>query len=276
MFAHAVVHLATIGSRSGGGGLAGELGARVAGQVSGASNQSGNAIERRVERLLDRHSRRDLFALLERWQRGIPALNSAARPQRVPERLVDVAGIEAVLPLVADQRAASGTVRAVRLDKISWRPEWLVGNAHHGFGASHLFGGEWVAMRFVTIDLIGTGRGDVAAQDQQARAIGDRDRIVQRDLKSVAIVGDLTEVLDMPAVRLEPQTNVVAIGERGIAIDGDVVVVVDADQVAEALVPGQRSGFVTDAFHEATVASNHEGAVVHHVGPEPAAQVTFG
>ena len=100
--------------------------------------------------------------------------------------------------------------------------------------------------------------------------------LLQRGFECIAIVGDLAEVLDMPAVRLEAHANVVAIRERGVAIDGDVVVVVDADQVAEALVAGERRGLVADAFHEAAVASDHERAVMHHVVTETAAQVALG
>ncbi len=98
----------------------------------------------------------------------------------------------------------------------------------------------------------------------------------ERRLERVAVVGDLAEVHDVPAVGLEPLADVVAVGERGVAVDGDVVVVVDADQVAEALVPGERRRLVTDALHEAAVAGDHERVVVDHVVAELRAQAALG
>ena len=98
----------------------------------------------------------------------------------------------------------------------------------------------------------------------------------ERGLERVAVVGDLAEVLDVPAVGLEALADVVAVGERGVAVDGDVVVVVDADQVAEAEVAGERRRLVADALHEAAVAGDDERVVVDHVGAEPGAQAPLG
>ena len=55
-----------------------------------------------------------------------------------------------------------------------------------------------------------------------------------------------------------------------------MVVVVDADELAEPEVAGQRSCLVTDAFHEVTVAHDHEREVVAHVGAVPGPQVGLG
>ena len=49
-------------------------------------------------------------------------------------------------------------------------------------------------------------------------------------LEAVEVVGDVAEHLDMPAVRLETLRYVFAEGERSVAVDGDVVVVVDAHE----------------------------------------------
>ena len=50
-------------------------------------------------------------------------------------------------------------------------------------------------------------------------------------------------------------------------VDGDAVVVVNGDQLAEAEGAGERAHLVRDAFHEAAVADEHIGVVVHHVVP---------
>ena len=48
------------------------------------------------------------------------------------------------------------------------------------------------------------------------------------------------DALDVPAVRLVALEHVLAERDGGVVLDGDVVVVVEQDQVAELLVAGQR------------------------------------
>ncbi len=160
---------------------------------------------------------------------------------------------------------------AVGADEFGGRPEGLVGDTHHRLRARHLLGGERVAVRLVAIGEVGARVADVAAQHEQARPLGDGDRTRQRGLERVAVVGDLAQLLDMPAVGREAGGHVVAVGERGVAVDGDVVVVVDADQVAQPLMPGERGRFVADPLHQAAITRDHERAMVHHALAEAAA-----
>jgi hypothetical protein len=46
--------------------------------------------------------------------------------------------------------------------------------------------------------------------------------------------------LGVPVIRLVPGADILAEGDVGVALDGDLVAVVDHDEVAELLVPGQR------------------------------------
>ncbi len=66
----------------------------------------------------------------------------------------------------------------------------------------------------------------------------------------------------MPAVGLVPLQDV--LGERGggVALDGDVVVVVEEDQVAELLMTGQRRRLGGDALLEVAVADDRPDRVV--------------
>ena len=82
--------------------------------------------------------------------------------------------------------------------------------------------------------------------------------------------GDFTDGLDVPPVGREPLGGVVAQRQLGRPVDGDVVVVVDADQPAESRMPGQRRGLVADALGQVAVAGTHEGAVVHTSAPNRA------
>ena len=99
------------------------------------------------------------------------------------------------------------------------------------------------------------GPADVAAQDEQRRGLIVVAGTAQRGLERVGVVGDVAELVDVPAVALEPPGDIVGVRQVGLAVDGDVVVVVDVDQAAEAEVPGERRHLVADALGEVAVAS---------------------
>lgn len=76
---------------------------------------------------------------------------------------------------------------------------------------------------------------------------------------------------DVPVVGLEAGRGIVEEPGRcfgtapHLAIDGDVVVVVEGDELAEAQGAGQGAGLVGDPFHHAAVPQKHVGTVVHDV-----------
>ena len=59
-------------------------------------------------------------------------------------------------------------------------------------------------------------------------------------------VVDVGDVQHLPAVRLKALGRIVAEREVGAPVDGDAVVVVEADELAELLVAGERRGLVRD------------------------------
>ena len=69
----------------------------------------------------------------------------------------------------------------------------------------------------------------------------------------------------LPAVGFETRGGVVGEPAVGIAVDRDVVVVPEADQLAQSPGTGERSGFVRDAFHQAAVAEENPGAMVDDI-----------
>ena len=83
-----------------------------------------------------------------------------------------------------------------------------------------------------------------------------------RRLEGVGVVGDLADVVGVPAVGVEALGHDVGVGELGGAVDGDVVVVVDVDEPAQAEVPGERRRLVADPFHEVAVTADDEGVMV--------------
>ena len=55
-----------------------------------------------------------------------------------------------------------------------------------------------------------------------------------------------------------------------------MVVVVDGDQPAQALVAGQGGGLVADALGQVAVTTHYEGSMVTEVGTESGSQVALG
>ena len=80
----------------------------------------------------------------------------------------------------------------------------------------------------------------------------------------------------MPAVAAEAHCNIVAVGKVGVAVDGDAVVVVHADEAAELEMTSHRCCFVAETFHEATIASDNERVVILHVGTKTIGQRALG
>ena len=105
----------------------------------------------------------------------------------------------------------------------------------------------------VVLQAISVGRSDLRAASMRA---GDRLRIMAVDQAGV------------PAGRLEAGDLVGGVGQRHGAVDGDVVVVPEDDQLVELEVAGERDRFLADAFHQAAVAGQHIGVVVDEVVAE--------
>ena len=80
----------------------------------------------------------------------------------------------------------------------------------------------------------------------------------------------------VPARGLETHVLVGRIRDRDRAVDRDVVVVPEDDQLVELQVAGKRDGFLADAFHEAAVADDRIGVVILQVGTEFVSQLAFG
>ncbi len=70
----------------------------------------------------------------------------------------------------------------------------------------------------------------------------------------------------MPAVRLVALQDVLGEGRLGVALDRDVVVVVQRDQVAQLLVAGQRGGLGGDALLQVAVGDDRPDGVVERRG----------
>src|ERR1039458_8594308 len=104
----------------------------------------------------------------------------------------------------------------------------------------------------------------MGVNDDQRRAFGLFQRGLDGAIKLREIV-DVAHVLHVPVPAEEARAYVIAEGQRGVALNGDVVVVVEPDQVGESKMPGDGGGFVAYAFHQITVAAKSVNPVVENI-----------
>ena len=155
-------------------------------------------------------------------------------------------------------------------------PERLVGDPHDLLRAADVVRIEGQAVGLVVVGVVRRRVADVAAEHQEGGPVLDRHGRSERVLEAVAVVGHLPELLDVPSIGPEACGSVVAEGQLGDAVDGDVVVVVDGDQAAEPEMAGERRRLVAHALLHAAITQDHERVVVHHLGAEAGPQVALG
>ena len=76
----------------------------------------------------------------------------------------------------------------------------------------------------------------------------------------------------MPARGAEARHLIGAIRQIDPAVDGDIVVVPQHDQARELVPPGEADRLLADALHQAAVAGDHIGVVIHQTGAKAGAQ----
>src|SRR5687768_18280075 len=91
---------------------------------------------------------------------------------------------------------------------------------------------------------------------------------MDRCVESIEIVC-VIDALCVPAVRLVTFGGIVAESESRISFDGDVIVVVESDQLAEPQVSGEGGCLVRHAFHHVTIAGDEVCVVIDDVVTRP-------
>ncbi len=123
---------------------------------------------------------------------------------------------------------------------------------------------QWRAVTLFFTGFIGRPHADhgLAADQRRLARLGAR-RLDGRS-NGIAVVA-INRRNHLPAVGLETFRGVVAEPAFHFAIDGNAVVIVESNQLAQTQGSRQRADFVGDAFHHATVAEEGVGVVIDHV-----------
>ena len=137
---------------------------------------------------------------------------------------------------------------------------------------------DLLGSRRVAVRLLGTGAGGETEADDGAA--GDHHRRVGglRLFQGAGDVGGVMAVAGVhdPARRLEAFRLIGGVRQADIAVDGDVVVVPQHDQILELQVSGQADGFLADAFHQVAVAGDDIGLVVDQAVAEAGVEDALG
>ena len=143
--------------------------------------------------------------------------------------------------------------------------------------ARDLVGAERVAVRGRGVLHLRRRVADVRTQRRPATGVGLRPSPVRSPASSTSGSSAASpSCTTCQPYACEALRDVVAVRELGVAVDRDVVVVVDEHHAAELQVAGERRGFVADALHQVAVAADAEHVVVAHLGAEARAQVLLG
>ncbi len=119
-------------------------------------------------------------------------------------------------------------------------------------------------MGAVGVVLVRRAVGDHAAHDDQRRPVGCLAEGLQRGAESGQVV-DVIDLHHVPAITGEALPHIFAECQRGVAFDGDGVVVIDPAEVREFEVPGDGSRLGADAFHQIAVAAQDIHLIVEQV-----------
>ncbi|CAM5581502.1 hypothetical protein SCYAM73S_04252 [Streptomyces cyaneofuscatus] len=178
-----------------------------------------------------------------------------------------VAGLPGAVGLGAPFPYRTGVFQYVVLDgEVGVRVE-----AEQLLGGGDLVVAEGGTMGLAGVLLGGRGPADDRPQQDQGRAAGLALRGLdggEQGVDVLHVVAGAGEVdrLDVPAVRGVAGGHVLAEGDVGVVLDGDVVGVVEDDEVAELLASGQRTGLGRDAFHQVAVGGDDVHVVVEGAG----------
>ena len=111
----------------------------------------------------------------------------------------------------------------------------------------------------IAISFVGRAEADDGFAIHQNRTLG----LFGLGQRAVDIFGIVAVAMQhRPAGCRKAGALVCLIGNRDAAIDGDVIVVPQNNEVRELLHPRKADGLLADAFHQAAVATNHPSAVI--------------
>ncbi len=168
--------------------------------------------------------------------------------------------LEPMLP-VGLERLALARRRPIRRPPRAEQRRARCGQSDRLARARHFLGPERRAVGVLMALLGGRAAADHGLAADQARPLGLGDGLGERGIdRRRAMAVDRAH--HVPAIGFETLGRVVGEPLGDLAVDGNAVVVVERDQLAEPEPAGERSRLVADALHQAAVADDHKRAMI--------------
>ena len=150
---------------------------------------------------------------------------------------------------------APGGVDLVRHD------EGCMGPVERDAGGGYFVDAERRAVAALATGLVRRTVADHGFAYDEGRTPGVAAGGFKRGLHGGGIVA-IDGAHHLPAVGFKARGGIVGEPALHVAVDGNAVVVIAHDELAQAQGPGQRAGFVGHAFHQTAVAGKHIGVMV--------------
>mmetsp|Transcript_45337 Transcript_45337/g.61501 ORF Transcript_45337/g.61501 Transcript_45337/m.61501 type:complete len:539 (+) Transcript_45337:182-1798(+) len=142
--------------------------------------------------------------------------------------------------------------------------ELLVRPAVDPLGGGHLRLAERSAVGAERVLLGGCAPSDVGVHDDQRRPLLFPLEDLQRACERVHVVG-VANAQHVPAVRDEAGGHILGNRPSGVALDGDLVVVPDPDEIVKPQVSCERGSLMGHALLQVAIAGNYVHVVVEHL-----------
>ncbi len=139
-------------------------------------------------------------------------------------------------------------------------------------GRGDLFGAERRAVGFCGAAFVRRAEADRGAAGDHRRPVGFFRRFDRSGNRRRIVTVDAGR---RPARGLKALHLIDGIGQRDRPVDGDVIVVVEHDQLFQLQVAGKRDRFLADAFHQVAIGDEHVGGVIDDVAAVKRRKVAF-
>ena len=137
-----------------------------------------------------------------------------------------------------------------------------------GFGGTNFLLAERFTVRGGGILFVRRAIGNMAIHNDQRGAFVFFERRRKGLLQLLKIIG-IANALHIPVIPHKARRHVFSERQRRVALNGNAVIVIDPDQIAEAQVPGQRRRLAGDAFHHAAIAAQRHNVMRDDLMPGP-------
>ena len=250
-----------------------EGGAGAAAQIGRAADQVGDRGGDRLEREAGGLPGGELATRgRDHRQRLVPPLGQSPRHPALELgrmlRILAGVGVPALPPIRLLRRAPLQRGSPVRQGILGDVKRGLRGPAEDLLGPPDLLRAKRGAVRLRGVPLGRRRIGDDGAEDHQCRTHGLRAGLLQR-LRDRGEIVAVPDPDDVPSVGLETAWHLLAEGERRVAVDGDVIVVVEQGELAQPEMTREGDRLARDPFHQVAVAGERPGPVVHDIVARP-------